>query len=172
MKSYIALISCLAVTACGTYYHRISYVPNENDPNWAGGIYTCNAGKIQTTGVTHEPKKFESVFGIPIPYNYSKQDPLVWLAFDSGILQNKECSMSFVELEDENGEILSPLSVYSNLSSYSSGYDTFCFYRFSESLLANSSYTLKFNESHANCLIPSLQVNKTEESGYRFEKVQ
>jgi hypothetical protein len=172
MRFYIAVISCLFVTACGTYYTRISYVPDENDKKWIDGVYTCAAGKIQTNGVTHEPKKFESIFGVPIPYNYSKQDPLVWLAFDSSILKNKECNLGLVQLEDKNGESISPVSVYSNLSSNYSGYDAFCFYRLQKNILTKSSYTLKFNQSYANCAIPSLQVSKTEESGYRFEQVQ
>jgi hypothetical protein len=168
----LVTLSCLLVVACGTYYHKITYLPEANDPGWPGGVYACEAGKIKTTGIFHEPRKYESLVGVPIPFNYNNQLPLVWLAIDSKLLREKACIVGLVSLEDKTGRTIPAESVYSNLSSSDDGYDVFCFYYFPESVLAESTYTLTFNQADTHCPIPDLRVSRAEETGYRAEQLQ
>ena len=168
----LTALSCLLLVACGTYYHNVSYLPQADDPGWPGGVHACAAGKIQTTGIFHEPKKYESAFGIPLPYNYNNQLPLVWLAIDSELLKEKACSAGLVELEGETGQTIPAERVHANLSSAYNGYDVFCYYYFPASVLAENTYTLKFNAADTHCPIPDMHVSRTEKTGYRAEQLQ
>ena len=166
------VFSCLLLTSCGTYHQKISYLPNKDDDSWTDGIFRCKAGKIRTTGIEHEPKKFESIFGVPVPYNYSRSEPTVWLAFSKGLMKKHECNIGLVTLAGNGEQRLAPISVYSNLTASYSGYSAFCFFGFSGSKLTKSSYIIEFNNQLSNCTIPDIMVSRSESSGYRFEQIQ
>jgi hypothetical protein len=169
----IVLIAGTSITlgSCGYKYTHVDIYPTKNENGWIKNLgeytYNCYGNKVSVTGVSSYEYRQKTFFYIDVGDEYSTKTAQLTFTSDTAITIHNRCSTDLLQLTSD-GKVFKPADF---ITSRILG-EISCLYTFRHDVINYESFILSFNPGHIDCNLPSLQLKRNIEYGYRNVPLQ